>query len=266
MLQSTFVLLKGIGPHTERRLWQIGITDWQTFLASPSLPGMTPERKLSYDAVLSQALSHLQARQSRYFSKCLKPRDHWRLFDTFKARALYLDIETTGAPPNQGEITVVGLYRDSEMISLVQGESLTQDRLNQEFARCDVLVTFFGSVFDLPYLRAKFPGLLCDQPHFDLCFAARRLGLEGGLKRIEATVGIQRSADLQGVDGWEAVRLWSAWRSGEAASLDRLLRYNESDTRNLAPLAELIFQQLAERYGPTWDYTRLSAVEQPGYG
>ncbi len=266
MLQSTFVLLKGVGPYTERRLWEVGITDWHAFLASPSLPGMTPQRKLSYDAFLSQALSQLRAGQSRYFSKCLKPRDHWRLFDTFKSRALYLDIETTGAPQNQGEITVVGLYRDHEMISLVQGNGLTEHRLNQEFSRCDLLVTFFGSVFDLPYLRATFPGLVCDQPHFDLCFAARRLGLEGGLKRIEADVGIQRASDLQGLDGWDAVRLWNAWRCGEAAALDRLLRYNESDTRNLEPLAELIFGRLAERYGPTWGEPRLSNVEHHGHG
>ncbi len=261
MLQSTFVLLNGVGPYTERRLWDIGITDWHTFMASPSLPGITAQRKTSYDAVLSQALAELRAGQSRYFSTCLKPRDHWRLFGTFKSRALYLDIETTGEPPNEGEITVVGLYRDREMVSLVQGDGLTEHRLNQEFARSDLLVTFFGSVFDLPYLRAKFPGLRREPPHFDLCFAARRLGLTGGLKRIEAVMDIHRAGDIQGLDGWEAVRLWNAWRSGEAASLHRLLRYNEADTRNLEPLAELMFRRLTERYGPTWDDPHLSAVE-----
>jgi len=63
-------------------------------------------------------------------------------------------------------------------------------------------------------------------------------------------MGIQRAVDLQGLDGWDAVRLWHAWSDGEPAALDRLLRYNEADTRNLEPLAELVCSGLAARYGP----------------
>src|SRR5438094_768516 len=110
--------------------------------------------------------------------------------------------------------------------------------------------TFFGSRFDLPYLRATFPGVVLDHPHLDLCFAARRLGLDGGLKHIEGRMGIRRPPDLQGLDGWDAVRLWHAWSNGETAARDRWLRYNEADTRNLEPLAELLYSRLAARYGP----------------
>ena len=250
MIQSSFVLLKGIGASTERRLWDIGIRDWALFLEAPVLPGISLQRKGLYDAVLREAGAHIQRRQSRYFTKLLKPRDHWRLFETFQAGALYVDIETTGAPPEHGEITVVGLYRQGQMISLVRGESLTEERLHEEFDRADLLVTFFGSVFDLPYLHAKFPNVRLSHPHFDLCFAARRLGLEGGLKRIESSLGIERPNDLQGLDGWEAVRLWQAWCHGKPAALQRLLRYNEADTKNLEPLARHVFRTLADRYGP----------------
>lgn len=261
MIQSTFVFLKGIGPYTERRIWESGIEDWRAFLDCPGLPGIAPQRKELYDASLSEALSHLEAGHSRYFARCLRASDHWRLFEAFKSNALYLDIETTGDPPDQGEVTVVGLYRGGEMISLVHGDTLTEDRLNEELARADLVVTFFGSVFDLPYLRSKFPGLVCDQPHFDLCFAARRLGFEGGLKRIEATIGIQRDHDVQGLDGWQAVQLWQHWRGGEAGALDLLLRYNESDTRNLEPLAELLCGRLTERYGPARNTTHLPTTK-----
>ena len=250
MIQSTFVLLKGVGEETERRLWHSGVRDWQTFLARRSIPGLSPERKSLYDVIISSAVAHLQAGHSRYFSKCLKPRDHWRLFDTFRSRAVYLDIETTGGPPTAGAVTVVGLYADGHMTSLVQGKSLTEHRLNLELSHYDLLVTFFGSRFDLPYLRATFPGVVLDHPHLDLCFASRRLGLDGGLKHIEGRMGIQRAADLQGLDGWDAVRLWHSWSDGETAALDRLLRYNEADTRNLEPLAELVCSGLAARYGP----------------
>lgn len=251
MIQSTFVLLQGIGPSTERRLWQAGVSDWESFLLAPSLPCISPERKEQYDGVLQEARAHLSAGRSRFFTNRLKARDHWRLFQAFQAGALYLDIETTGGPPNQGDVTVVGLYRSGCMTSLVLGESLTAERLQEELRLADLLVTFFGSVFDLPYLRAKFPSLVIDHPHFDLCFAARRLGFRGGLKQIESRVGIPRDSDLQGLDGWDAVRLWREWRAGGREARDRLLRYNEFDTRNLEALALLLFGQMTERYGPT---------------
>ncbi len=251
MIQSTFVLLKGVGPSTERRLWQAGVSDWGSFLFAPNLPGISPERKEGYDEVLREATAHLSARRSRYFTHCLKARDHWRLFEAFRPGALYVDIETTGGPADDGDVTVVGLYRNGGMTSLVLGESLTAERLQEEFTSADLLVTFFGSVFDLPYLRAKFPSLVIDHPHFDLCFTARRLGFQGGLKQIESSVGIGRETDLQGLDGWDAVRLWREWRAGGHEARDRLLRYNESDTRNLEALAALLFDQMAERYGPT---------------
>ncbi|MEE9203455.1 MAG: ribonuclease H-like domain-containing protein [Nitrospirales bacterium] len=250
MLESSFILLKGIGEYTERRLWESGVRDWHTFLSSRSLPGVAPARKQSYDVVIALAIQHFQEGRSRFFSRCLKSRDHWRLLQAFRARTLFLDIETNGAPPPYGDVTVVGLYADGQMTSLVRGISLTEERLHMEFSRYDLLVTFFGSIFDIPYLRAKYPGLVLDQPHVDLCFAARRLGLAGGLKQIEALMGIQRPADVQGLDGWEAVRLWNAWERGDSTALDRLLRYNESDTRNLEPLADLLYKRLVARYGP----------------
>lgn len=250
MIQSTFILLKGIGEFTERRLWEHGVLDWQAFLDAGSLPGIAPGRKILYDGDLAAAQDHFRQGLSRYFARCLKPKDHWRLFESFRPRTLFLDIETTGTSPDFGEVTVVGLYSGGRMTTLVKDESLTEDRLREELASHDLLVTFFGSIFDLPYLRAKFPGLVLDQPHFDLCFAARRLGLSGGLKRIETQMEIERPAELQGLDGWEAVRLWYAWRGGSTDARGRLLRYNEADTRNLEPLAEILYARLAARYGP----------------
>ncbi len=248
MIESTFVLLKGIGEHTERRLWENGVEDWHAFLARDTIPGISPARKQAYDHDLSSAMRHLREGCAQHFCRCLKPRDHWRLFETFRSNAVFLDIETTGDPAPQGDVTVVGLYAQGRMTSLVQGRSLTEARLQRELSQYDLIVTFFGSIFDLPFLRAKFPGLVVDCPHFDLCFAARRLGLGGGLKRIESELGIHRQSDLQGLDGWEAVRLWNRWRQGQASALELLLRYNEADTKNLEPLAELLYSRLRAHY------------------
>jgi|SRR5262245_703807 len=250
MLTSSFVLLKGIGQSSERRLWQECILDWDSFIRSPTLPGISSTRKTWYDRELSKAQSCLEEGNAQFFATCLKSRDHWRLFETFRHRTLYLDIETTGMSAREGHVTVVGLYRNGHMTSLIHGETLTEDRLHDELEQTDLLITFFGSGFDIPYLQAKFPRLNFKKPHFDLCFAARRLGMRGGLKFIEHEVQIARETDVAGLDGWEAVRLWHRWRMGDIAARDLLLRYNAADTRNLEPLAELLFDQMVARFGP----------------
>lgn len=251
MLTSTFVLLKGIGPATERRLWQDGISDWSTFLSRPAISYISSMKKSWYDGTLATAQTWLAGGGADFFRACLKSRDHWRLFDTFRHRALYLDIETTGQSAREGGlVTVVGLYRNGRMQSLVRGETLTEDRLFDALEGTDLLVSFFGSVFDIPYLQTAFPRLNFNKPHFDLCFAARRLGLQGGLKFIEREMQIYRDAAIESLDGWDAVRLWHRWRGGDATALDLLLRYNAADARNLEPLAELLFQQMVARYGP----------------
>jgi uncharacterized protein len=250
MLTSTFVLLKGIGPATERRLWQDGVADWSTFLNRPVIPYISCAKKSWYDEALGNAQSRLALGGADFFRTCLKSRDHWRLFEAFRHRALYLDIETTGHSAHEGFVTVVGLYGNGRMQSLIRGENLTEDRLHEALEQTDMLVTFFGSVFDIPYLQTAFPRLNFKKPHFDLCFAARRLGLQGGLKFIERELQIPREEAIEGLDGWDAVRLWHRWRGGDEAALDLLLRYNAADARNLEPLAELLFQQMVIRFGP----------------
>ncbi len=250
MLTSTFVHLKGIGPSTERRLWEEGIADWATFRQVSLLPGISPARKVAYDAELALAQDHLELHNPRYFADCLHTRDHWRLFQTFGARALYLDIETTGLSAREGQVTIIGLHRQGRMRTLIQGHSLTREILQEELDQADLLITFFGTVFDIPYLQTCFKGLRVSIPHFDLCFAARRVGLQGGLKRIERELDITREADLLQLDGLEAVRLWHQYRAGDKAALDRLVRYNAADTQNLEPLAACLYDRLALRYGP----------------
>ncbi|BCA57036.1 hypothetical protein W02_41760 [Nitrospira sp. KM1] len=250
MLTSTFVLLNGLGPAMERRLWEIGVTDWANFLQQSAVPTLSAARKSWYDQDLLVATSQLEAGRAAYFGTCLKSRDHWRLYGTFRHRALYLDIETTGLPAGVGQVTVIGLYRNGGMTSLIHGENLAEEYMEAELEQTDILVTFFGRGFDIPYLRATYPRLKFDKPHFDLCFAARRLGLRGGLKGIEREMLIERDSTLEGLDGWDAVRLWHQWRRGDTSSLELLLRYNTADTKNLEPLADLLFDRMVTQYGP----------------
>lgn len=249
MLQSTFLFLQGIGESTERLWWEEGIPTWDAFLDKPTAPRISSFRKTQYDEEILEARKQCQAYNSRFFGRILKARDHWRLYPNFRARAAFLDIETNGLPLPDGDITVVGIYGKGVMTSLIQGETLSEERLSAELASYDLIVTFFGSGFDLPFLKAKFPNLVLDHPHIDLCFAARRLGLKGGLKAIETEVGCYRPTSLEGLTGWDAVRLWEEWQLGQSTSGDLLIQYNEADCKNLEPLADLIYNRLVQRLG-----------------
>jgi uncharacterized protein YprB with RNaseH-like and TPR domain len=59
-----------------------------------------------------------------------------------------------------------------------------------------MLVTFNGLNFDVPMLYRNFPKLMLDQLHLDLCPTLRRVGLRGGLKRIEQQLGLLRDPRL----------------------------------------------------------------------
>ncbi|HEX5645617.1 MAG TPA: ribonuclease H-like domain-containing protein [Nitrospira sp.] len=251
MLTSTFVLLQGVGPVTERRWWQEGVLDWHSFMSRPRIAGLSPDRKSLYNDDLSQALAAFEAKDFSSLAARLPGREHWRFYDTCRSTALYLDIETTGLSPHDpaGAVTVVGLHRNGSTTTLIQGDTLTTDRLQAELDGCTLLVTFFGSVFDVPYLRAKFPRLRFPMPHFDLCLAARRLGMHGGLKHLEQELGLGRAPALCGLDGLDAVRLWSRWRLGDHMALDVLLAYNRADTESLVPLAALVYKEMMSRFG-----------------
>lgn len=251
MLSSTFIFLQGIGDSTERLLWESGITSWAVFLQRASIPGISASRKILYDTILEEAGEQWRQRNARHFAKTLKARDHWRLYPHFRSNTAFLDIETNGLPSPHGEITVVGIYGRGHMTTLIQGESLSERRVQEELASYDLLVTFFGSGFDLPFLKTAYPHLVLDQPHLDLCFAARRLGLKGGLKSIEHELGCNRAAALEGLTGWDAVRLWKEWQSGKRESRDILIEYNEADCKNLEPLADIICDQMVRKYGPS---------------
>jgi len=73
------------------------------------------------------------------------------------------------------------------------------------------------------------------------------LGFAGGLKRIEARLGLGDRTGVEGIGGLDAVRLWQQYRRGDPSSLERLVRYNRADTVNLEPLAEFATRELTGR-------------------
>jgi uncharacterized protein YprB with RNaseH-like and TPR domain len=259
MLTRTFVHLPGVGYTTEAKWWQAGVEDWAAFLASAyaqttgrpppgacARPLASAARLAAMAERVAESQERLAAGDHRYFARELASRDQWRAFPEFAARTAYLDIETTGGTEGE-DITVIGLYDGMTMRAWVKGRDL--EEFPEAVAPYAALVTFFGTGFDLPMLRRRFPDLPFDQLHVDLCFALKRLGYHGGLKKIEGELGLARSAETHGLSGWDAVRLWREYRYGSREALELLLNYNREDVVNLQALMELAYEGLRRQAG-----------------
>ena len=153
----------------------------------------------------------------------------------------YLDIETTGLSPWYSEITVVGIHIvnefDTRFIQLV-GEDITADSILEALEGVEVIHTYNGSRFDLPFIYCRLGVNLAKLfRHCDLMYDCWRNNLYGGFKAVERQLGIQRR--LKAITGYEAVSLW--WRyinDYDEDALNTLLEYNKEDVINLKTLKE----------------------------
>jgi uncharacterized protein len=246
MLKRTFIHLPGVGHRSEAHFWRQGLATWEDVLAAPRIRGISPSRLDWLKTNLTASLEHLE--DAAYFADRLRAGEHWRLFNHFRPRTAYLDIETTGTVWPGLLVTVVGLYDGRNMRQFVQGYNL--QKFPEVLSQFDLLVTFNGSQFDLPVLKAYFPELCLPPAHVDLRFLMARLGYKGGLKRIEPRFGIHRPNEVNGMDGYMAVLLWERYQRGDEGALDLLLTYNREDVVNLEVLMDAAFQISRERLCP----------------
>jgi len=245
VLRATFQHLPGIGPVTEAELWRAGVRDWSDLVRHPEDWGLSPRLAARIGREVEASERAFAERDAAWFGRRLPEAEHWRLYPEFAHETAYLDIETTGLSPYEGIVTVVTVHGGGATRTFVAGEDL--EELPAYLRRFPVLVTFNGSRFDVPFLLVAFPQLLVPAVHVDLRFVLYRLGLAGGLKRIEAALGIGDRRGVEGIGGLDAVRLWQEYRRGNRDALERLVAYNRADTRNLEPLLRFAVRELESR-------------------
>lgn len=187
MLTQTFLHVPGIGDRRERELWERGILSW----ADASAGGL--ESYAFLPDVMAESLAALASGDWAPVARGLAAVEHWRALCREQAGAvaplrwLALDIETTGLAPPACHVTVVGVCGHAtrfEPTALVADCPGWQEKLVRLLAETDVLVTFNGRRFDVPFLlsslgwdESKFPPF-----HVDLYYLWKRLGERGGLK------------------------------------------------------------------------------------
>lgn len=233
-----------MGPESERSLWQQGCQTWHDFLAEPDrFSSGQADRKLVVD-VLEKSVRSLETGNHQFFRNRLGTKEAWRAFEAFRGSILYLDIETDGG--NSGEaITTVGMFDGKTYTCLVKGRDM--ENFRDIVSHASMIVTFFGTGFDLPMLQKRFRGIEFDQIHLDLCPTMRRLGYRGGLKKIERQLGIARGDDTDGLNGLDAIRLWRRYiQLGDEDALETLIAYNREDVVNMEYLAEVTFSGMSQ--------------------
>jgi hypothetical protein len=253
MIEHTFQLIPSVGAKKEMAIWEAGTLTWDDFLNGDCPACVKPALREKGISALTQASELLDDGDTRLLGDMVPKKEHWRMFDRFKADAAYLDIETDGLS-RDALVTVVTVHRPGRTVTLTEGIDLDAASLSDALDGTKILITFNGSCFDVPVLRNSFPGVDFDMPQFDLRFASRKVGYSGGLKHLEVEMGISRDEDIVGVDGAEAVHLWHQWaRHGDEDALEILTEYNRADTINLETIAERIYGRLVTDYaGYRW--------------
>jgi uncharacterized protein YprB with RNaseH-like and TPR domain len=231
LLTNSFIHLPGIDTSLEENLWTRGVTSWE----------LLEQDEIARDGELREAISEsrerLAARDAPYFAERIPAHESWRLYAEFFAETAFLDIETTGLG-GDAYTTVCGVLDRTGFSAFPRGDEL--NLLPEYLEQFRLIVTFNGRSFDVPFLRRELgQGVLRRAAHMDLMHVLRRLGLKGGLKRIEQALSVGRPSSLSTLDGSDAITLWAMSQEGENEALDTLIRYNAEDVVVLSRLASI---------------------------
>ena len=247
MLESSFLQLPGISENTERSLWNQGIRHWNDLrAAAPDIFGNKKAQKCLL--ALEESRVALEAREFSFFQQRLGNAHAWRMIPFCEKSIAYLDIETTGLgfPPASHSTSIAVSFRGE--LFLEHDQTKKKNLLKKLHDEVQMWVTFNGLCFDLPFLRRE-TGLAFSHAHVDLRVWFNRLGLRGGLKKIQMQFPEIPSRDSMDIDGFDAVRLWRLHEQGVAGALETLLTYNAEDTLVLETLLTLAWNLQMEAFG-----------------
>ena len=253
MLKRSFIHIPGVGVKTENCIWEKGIFSWDNFLTECNKLGLPIKKIEKVNNYLISSISHLKRKNINFFSNTLPRSEFWRLYHEFKNKVAFLDIETTGLSIDYDEITLIGLFNGKNAKTYIAGKNL--DSFLEEINKYALIITYNGALFDLPFIKARFPKFI-SPVHIDLRFFLKRLGFSGGLKAIEEQFGIKRSEDIKGIDGFGATILWDKYNRGDISAIKLLIEYNIADIMNLKTLMEQGYEMMQNKLFSAYKFQR----------
>ncbi|HWY53085.1 MAG TPA: ribonuclease H-like domain-containing protein [Terriglobales bacterium] len=244
MLEQTFIHIPGVGRLTEQELWANGICSWDDADRFEKRFGhVSPRLQQKLDDYIPRSREAIKRKDAGFFERLSALGEAWRIFPDFAQDCVYLDIETTGLSTVFDTVTMVGLYDGRKYELFVDGENLPD--LPKRLQQYPVVITFNGAGFDLRFLKVAFPGLRLPPIHIDLRWVTRKLGMKGGLKEIEAKLGLRRAAEVEDFTGYDATVLWAKYLRGDKRALQSLIQYNTEDVVHLKAIMEVAYDKLS---------------------
>lgn len=228
MIKNSFIFLDGISERRERILWSQGILSWDDFLNSKKISGISMFTKSYYDRKIILAKYNLIEQNSTYFTDKLPSTGAWRLYPSFKEKTVFLDLEAG----KQKHIDIITLYDGVHTKSFIRNYNLDVCLIKSALSEFKLIVTFNGGSFDFPIFKRKFGNIIPSIPHIDVRFLCERLGLTGGLKKIERKLMLERKTTFL----------------NRNKSLKNLIDYNSSDVKNLKPILDYCVEVLMGKY------------------
>ena len=248
MIQQTFCHLRGITVEKERALWKSGITSWDELESSlqPQFSlfgGLSSNSSIVREIHLSREA--LAQRNVAFFASRLPRSEIYRLAHVFPESVLFLDIETTGLSRYYDYITLVGLSSGANYYVYIRGGDGRE--LIERIQSAQIVVTFNGALFDIPFVNKEFSGIAVPSVHIDLRFLSRRAGLSGGQKDLEERLSIKRPIDVSDLRGDAAPILWHRYRRGDLSSLEKLVLYNSADISGMKGIFDSVTARLMRK-------------------
>lgn len=248
MLQQTFQHIAGFSETKERELWKRHIFTWEDYNKTVSKQ-LSLFVDIEVDPVL-ESVSKLKNSDYNYFTERLPKHLHYRIANSFPERTIFLDIETTGLSHYYDDITLIGWSIGNRFNYSIGLESEKIELLKQDLKKAACIVTFNGTLFDIPFIKNKIPGIEFPKCHVDLRFFCRRNGgYQGGQKEIERILKVSRPSDIHDVTGFEAVILWYQYKEGNNDALKKLIKYNAYDIWGMKSLLEIVCSEIVSKQG-----------------
>ncbi len=95
MIRQRFDVFAGIGATRAKAIGQAGIHDWNDFLDTEQIRGISPALKSSVDGQIREWSRAIEKRDHRSINRILPRGEHWSLYRLLGDSIRCLDIETT---------------------------------------------------------------------------------------------------------------------------------------------------------------------------